>query len=52
MVASTAASTDSPVMRHISATYTAMPTMRARTAAAAIATSGWPPNSDAVAYRP
>ena len=34
MVASTAASTDSPVMRHISARYTATPTITAKAAAA------------------
>ena len=49
MVASTAASTDSPVMRHMSARYTATPIAAASASDAPIATSGCPLKSDAVA---
>ena len=54
MVASTAASTDSPVMRHISSqVHERRPRCSARSAADADgAISGWPENSDAVAYSP
>ena len=49
MVVSTAASTISPVMWRISKKYTRPPSTMASSAAAAIAPSGWPENSDAVA---
>ncbi len=52
MVASTAASTDSPVIRHISTTYTSTPTRIASAAEAPIAASGCPEKSDAVANSP
>ena len=52
IVVSTAASTDSPVMRRISSAYTSTPTSNASTADMAIATSGCPANRPAVTARP
>ena len=49
MVVSTAASTISPVMCRINRKYTRPPSTMASRAAAAMAPSGWPVNSEAVA---
>ena len=49
MVVSTAASTISPVMCRISRKYTRPPSTTASSAATAMAVSGWPEKSEAVA---